>query len=110
LKRRAAKAGLLERVDLRLAREDSMGLADLTGKVDFAVAIAMVHEIPDPGRFFAETAATLKPGARLLLVEPAGHVDDAAFQAELDLAAQAGLSLTARPTVGRSHAALLQKD
>jgi ubiquinone/menaquinone biosynthesis C-methylase UbiE len=109
LKRRAAKAGLLDRVVLRLAQADSMGLADLAGQVDFAVAIAMVHEIPAPDRFFAETAATLKPGARLLLVEPAGHVDAVQFQAELDLAAQAGLSVTARPAAGRSHAALLQK-
>jgi hypothetical protein len=77
--------------------------------VDFAVAIAMVHEIPAADRFFTETAAALKPGANLLLVEPAGHVNAVQFQAELDLAAQAGLSVTARPSLGRSHAAVLQK-
>ena len=43
LKRRVAKAGLLKRVDTRLAEPDSMGLADLAGGVDFAFAFAVVH-------------------------------------------------------------------
>lgn len=109
LKRRAGKAGLLDRIELRLAQPDSMGLADLAGKVDLAVVIAMVHEVPAPDRFFAETAETLKPGGCLLLVEPAGHVGAEKFQAELDSAARAGLTPTARPTLRRRLAAVLQK-
>jgi tRNA A58 N-methylase Trm61 len=72
LKRRAAKAGFLERVDARLAAPDSMALSDLTGAVDFTLAFAVVHELPAPGPFFAEVAAASKPGARLLFAEPAG--------------------------------------
>ncbi len=37
LKRRVAKAGLLDRVDARVARKDSLGLNDLNGKVDFVL-------------------------------------------------------------------------
>jgi SAM-dependent methyltransferase len=109
LKRRAAKAGLLERVDARLALPDSMGLADLSGAVDFALAYAMVHEIPAAGPFFAEVSQTLKPGGRVLFVEPAGHVDGAKFETELALASEAGLCVTDRPVIRRNLAAVLTK-
>jgi Methyltransferase domain. len=109
LKRRAAKAGLLGRVDARLAQPDSMGLADLSGTADFALAYAMVHEIPAPGPFFAELSQALKPGGRVLLVEPSGHVDNAKFATELALASEAGLHVTDRPVVRRNHAAVLTK-
>jgi ubiquinone/menaquinone biosynthesis C-methylase UbiE len=109
LKRRAGKAGLAERVDARLAQPDRMPLQDLDGSADFVLAFAMVHELPDEARFFAQVAAALKPGASLLLVEPAGHVTPAEFDEEIKLASAAGLVLADRPTIGRSHAALLKK-
>lgn len=109
LKHRAAKAGLLERVDARIALADSMGMTDLHNSVDFTLAFAVVHEFPDAGRFFAEVAAFSKPGATVLLAEPSGHVKAAAFDSELQAAAAAGLKLVDRPSIRRSHAALLRK-
>jgi cyclopropane fatty-acyl-phospholipid synthase-like methyltransferase len=109
LKRRLAKAGLLERTDARLAPSDSLGLQDLQGKVDFVLAMAMVHEMPSSGRFFTEVAQAMKPGATLLLAEPSGHVKKDAFEAELQDAAAAGLEVTDRPVISRSQAALLKK-
>jgi SAM-dependent methyltransferase len=79
LKRRAAKAGVLERIDGRIASSESLGLKDLDDTVDFTLAFAVVHEFPDPARFFAEVAVTSKPSARLLLAEPKGHVKPAFF-------------------------------
>ena len=66
LKRRARKAGLLERIDVRLAEPHSMGLIDLAGKVDFALAFAVVHEMPNTSSFFSEASKALKrqPAAR----------------------------------------------
>ena len=109
LKRRARKAGLLDRVDVRLAEPHSMGVTDLAGKVDFVLAFAVVHEMPNANSFFSEASKALKPGARLLLAEPAGHVKTEHFEAELTVAAQAGLQLQSRPTIRRSQAALLRK-
>lgn len=109
LKRRAARAGLLERVDARLVSRDSMGLTDLAGAADFALAFAMVHELPAAGPFFSEVAAALRPGACLLLVEPAGHVNPTQFEAELEVASRAGLEVAERPSIRRNHAALLKK-
>ena len=110
LKRRLARRGLLARVDARLVAPDSMGLADLGGAVDFALAYAMVHELPSAGSFFAEVAASLKPGASVLLAEPRGHVKLPSFEAELKAAADAGLRIIGRPSIRSSHAALLTKD
>ena len=110
LKRRLAKAGLLERTDARLAPSDSLGLQDLQGKVDFALAMAVVHEMPSSRRFFVEVADAMKPGATLLLAEPSGHVKPAAFEAELQDAAAAGLEVAGRPMIRRSQAALLKKS
>lgn len=109
LEQRASKAGLRRRVETRLVGPGRMGLSDLKGKVDFALAFAMVHEMPDAGRFFRELSATLKPGALTLLVEPGGHVKQEAFNRQLAEAAKAGLRVDGRPKVGRSHAALLSK-
>ncbi len=109
LKRRLAKDGLLERTDARLAPSDSLGLQDLRGKVDFALAMAVVHEMPSSRRFFVEIADAMKPGATLLLAEPSGHVKKDAFDAELQDAAAAGLEVSGRPVIPRSQVALLKK-
>jgi 2-polyprenyl-3-methyl-5-hydroxy-6-metoxy-1,4-benzoquinol methylase len=109
LKRRLAKAGLLERTDARLAPSDSLALQDLRGNVDFVLAMAVVHEMPSTSRFIAEVAESMKPGATLLLAEPFGHVKKDAFEAELQDAGAAGLEVTDRPVIRRCHAALLKK-
>jgi SAM-dependent methyltransferase len=110
LKRRAAKARLLDRIDARLAEGGSLKLDGFEGAVDFALAFAVVHELPGAGPFFAQVAQTLKPGACVLFAEPAGHVSDKHFEAELQAAAQAGLNQVSRPPIRRSHTALLSKS
>jgi ubiquinone/menaquinone biosynthesis C-methylase UbiE len=109
LERRAKNAGLAERVETRLAKPETMGLADLQGTVDFVLAFAVVHEMPSTETFFREAAAALKPGSFLFLAEPAGHVTPEKFQCELDLASVAGLHQRDRPAVRRCRAAVLQK-
>ncbi len=109
LKRRAAKAQLLERIDARLCSPETMGLDDLAGKVDFTLAYAVVHELPSSAKFFAEVSRASKPHAKLLLAEPRGHVNEAAFNAELRDASGAGLKVVERLALKRSHAALLEK-
>ncbi len=108
LRRRARRAGLADRIELRLVEPGSLGLADLAGAADFALAFAMVHEFRDDDRFFEQVAAALKPGGTLLLVEPAGHVGGTRWGAELESAARAGLAVVERPRIWHSHAALLR--
>jgi hypothetical protein len=68
-----------------------------------------VHELPAADRFFNEVSKVSKPGAQLLLVEPAGHVKVAQFDAQLKAASEAGFEMAERPSIRRSHAALLRK-
>jgi SAM-dependent methyltransferase len=108
LRRRAAKAGVLDRLDARLAAPDSLGLADLAGAVDFTLVFAVVHELPAAAPFFREVARASKPGARLLLVEPKGHVTASLFDAELRAARDAGFTPVESPPLCRSRTALLE--
>ena len=109
LRRRAAKAGVLERLDARLVAPDSLGIADLAGMVDFTLAFAMVHELPAAAPFFREVARASKLGARLLFVEPVGHVTASHFDAETQAARDAGFMPVESPSLRRSRTALLEK-
>jgi len=109
LRRRAARAGVLDRLDLRLVEPGSLGLTDLAGAVDFTLAFAMVHEMPDAAGFFREVAQASKPGACLLIAEPSGHVTASQFAAELQMAADAGFTRVGEPAVRGNHAALLRR-
>jgi len=110
LEGRARKAGLLSRIEIRQAQADRLNVADLAGQVDLALLLLVLHEVPDPARFLAEIRATLKPGGRLLLVEPRGHVSGAGFDASLAEAERVGFRVAGRPKIGRSLAALLEVD
>lgn len=109
LSRRARRADLLDRIETRLAQTDHLAVDDLGGRVDFALAFAVVHEIPSPAVFFREAAAALKPDALLLFAEPAGHVKPEHFASELEAAQAAGLVEVSRPPIRRSIAAVLKR-
>ena len=109
LRRRAERRRLLERIEMRQAGADGLGIPDLAGRVDFALLLAMVHEVADRERFFAEIAASLKPGGRVLLAEPRGHVSEALFGKLVQLAAGNGLGVQSRPAIAASRAAVLAK-
>ncbi len=109
LKRRLAKAGLLERAEIRLVEPHAVGLAGLAGAVDFVLAFAVVHELPSAQTFFEQAWTCLKPGGTLLLAEPAGHITAVEFGQEITLAEMAGLDLAGRPSIWRSRAALLRR-
>jgi ubiquinone/menaquinone biosynthesis C-methylase UbiE len=109
LRKRADKAGLANRIETRVCSSNSLQLDDHQGKVDFALAFAMVHEVPDPDRLLAEFHSLLKAGGCLLLAEPSFHVSKEAFAATLALAEQTGFAVTARPSINKSQAALLTK-
>ncbi len=109
LRKRAVKAGLAARVDARLCKKDGLGIEDYAGRVDFALAFAMVHEVPNPGELFMEIHRALRPGGSLLFAEPKGHVGSQAFETSLERARQAGLVVGTKPAIRRSHAAVLKR-
>ena len=108
LKRRLRRADLSDRVDARVVPADSLAIADLVGKVDVALALYFVHEAPDATRLFRELARALKPGGRVLFVEPKGHVPETDFRQSLDAARAAGLRME-EGSVDKRRAALSKR-
>jgi ubiquinone/menaquinone biosynthesis C-methylase UbiE len=109
LQRRAKKAGVAERIVTRVCSERSLGVDDLAGHVDFALAFAVAHEVPDARPLFLEVQRALKPGASCLIAEPRGHVSSGAFKQTLLFAPEAGLEQTGQPAITRCHTALVRK-
>jgi ubiquinone/menaquinone biosynthesis C-methylase UbiE len=109
LRRRAERAGLMSRIELRKGCPDSLCADDLRGTIDLVVAIAVVHEMPSEEAFFRQAAEVLKEEGSLLLMEPRGHVGPAKFGHEIDAAAHAGLMQSRRVIGGRSSVALFAK-
>jgi ubiquinone/menaquinone biosynthesis C-methylase UbiE len=109
LERRAKKAGLSDQIETRVCPADSLGVHDLQEQIDFAIASAVVHEVPEAARFFSEVYATLKPGGRLLVVEPQGRVSEGDFEANVSIAERAGFRMIDRPQIRRSRVILLGK-
>jgi ubiquinone/menaquinone biosynthesis C-methylase UbiE len=109
LARRARKAGLLDRIESRVCRAGSLGAGDLGDQIDFALASAVVHEVPDPAGLFTETYRVMKPGGRFLVLEPPGHVSKKEFETTVLTAEQAGFNVIDHPRIAHSRAVLLDK-
>jgi len=110
LRRRAQRAGLEGRIETRLASESRLDVDDLAGKVDFALAFAVVHELADVSGFFQDVAKALVPGGLILVAEPRGHVSEEELGKTLETAAAAGLRLAERPAIRGSRTALLVRE
>ncbi len=109
LRKRAERAGLLERIDAAVCAADDLGIAAWMGGVDAAFLIHVLHEAPDQGRLLGQLHGALRPGGRLLLLEPKGHVSDAALREEVAEAVRAGFRVIGEAGARRDHGALFEK-
>jgi len=105
---RAKKAGLTDRIDARVCSQSSLGVSDLAAKIDFALAFALVHEVPDKELLFSEIHSSMKPGAKLLLAEPRGHVSKLDFEKTVYIAQSMGFTVAEDLKIRRSQAVLLR--
>ena len=109
LRRRATKQGLSDRIDARICEKESLPARDLSAKIDFALALYMVHEVPDSAGLLAQIHAMVAPEGKFLLVEPKGHVSAGQFKETEAEAQKAGFKLVDRPDIKRSLALLMEK-
>ena len=109
LQRRSYRAGLDRIIDPRVCSEDSLMLNDLIGQVDFALAYHMLHETPSLFGTLRQIWDALRPGGRLLVAEPKGHVTEDAFNDSRVAARGAGFEILDGPLFRRSHTLLLEK-
>jgi len=107
LETRALQARLQDRIRTRRCAPETLGLEDLRGEVDFALAFAVVHELPDTATFFREIRAALKPDAELLLAEPKNRIPEATFRRCTAVAEQQGFEAGAPLRIRRCHAVVL---
>ncbi len=92
LSERAAGMGLLSRIDTCLANSDSLNL-QMEGEADFVLAFYMVHEVPDEEGLFEQLSRIMKPGGKLLVIEPALHVSAGEFEKTVELALANGFGI-----------------
>ena len=109
LERRAGRAKLLQRLEIRPCDADGLGIDDLAGQVDFCTALHVVHEVPDQAGFFGEIRGSLKPGAQLLVIEPKGHVSLEAFGRSVAAAKDVGLLQIECPHVSGDREAIFER-
>ncbi len=109
LTERARRKGLDRIIETRLCSQESLEIDDLHGEVDLVTAFNVVHETSLPRRFLEQCADALRPGGRLFIAEPRGHVVDTDFEATVSTARSFGLSQRPAPHVWRSHSAVLER-
>jgi ubiquinone/menaquinone biosynthesis C-methylase UbiE len=90
LSRRASKAGIEKQLHLHRCSQSSLKLELWQEHIDFAMAVAVVHETVDPEKFFMEVFQAMKRSSHFLLAEPRGHVSQIEMEKEIAMAKHIG--------------------
>lgn len=107
LMKRAAKAGVANRINTVLCKDDDIKVAD---EVDFALAFWMVHETPNQKEFLNQIYNIMKHDGKLLIAEPKMHVSRKEFNTTVSIAQETGFkNIDAQKKVRLSHSALFEK-
>ena len=107
VKKRAAKAGLCNRIRIHRCESNRIGVEE---ELDFAVAFFMTHEVPDLRAFLKEIFTLLKPDGRFFLAEPRIHVSNRNFEQTVREAQSVGFTVSKRRSVRFGRAVLLGKS
>ena len=110
LNRRIARTDLADRIETRVCNENSLEIGDLVGQIYLALAFHVVHEIPDVPKLLNQIYTSLKPGGKLFITEPSGHVSTDEFKITIDLAKKAGLEFIESPEIKRDRTGLFVKN
>jgi ubiquinone/menaquinone biosynthesis C-methylase UbiE len=110
LRRRARRAGVLDRIETIVSGGTDLRIDAWAGRVDVALAIHVVHELPDPGSFLRQLHRALRPAGTLVISEPKGHVTEAGFADTIALAERVGFTHTPRAVATRSLAAVFARS
>jgi ubiquinone/menaquinone biosynthesis C-methylase UbiE len=108
LYQKAHRAHVASRITLQAGNADI--LAKFESNFDFALAFAVVHEVPDQDNLLKGLYCSLKGGGRLLIAEPKGHVSQEAFAQTVIAAKNAGFAVVENPVIHKSWTGLLEKS
>jgi ubiquinone/menaquinone biosynthesis C-methylase UbiE len=107
LKSNARSAGVESRIRLHKCEPDKIGVEE---PVDFVLAFYMLHEVPDYQDYLLQIHDMLKPGGRLLIVEPKFHVSAPDYRKTLGAAIATGMKLVGEPRIALSRSSLLVRE
>ena len=93
---RADRLKLDERIEFLVCNANE---PDIKEPVDFVLAFWVVHEIENLEGFLSEVRSSLKPGGRLMIVEPKGHVTARRFKDMADSVLKNGFEISEGPVV-----------
>lgn len=88
---------------------DAKILTKFESSIDFALAFAVFHEVPDEDILLQGLYGSLKAGGRLLIAEPKGHVSQKSFARTVIAAKNSGFFVVENPMIHRSWAVVLEK-
>ena len=95
-RRRAEHQGLAERIEFRVCTANDIGVRE---SVDFVLAFWVVHEIEDLESFLIRVRSLLKPGGRIMIVEPNWHVSSRRFADMVETVLKNGFEISEGPVV-----------
>jgi SAM-dependent methyltransferase len=107
VRRRAGAAGVANRIRLHKCEANRLGVE---AQVDFALALMMVHEVPDQRWLLSEIRDCLKPDGKFLLAEPKIHVPGKVFGKTVALASDVGFKVIDEPRVRWCRAVVLARS
>lgn len=109
LRKKAQRAGLSERIETRICSKQDLGISDLSGQIDFALAVYVLHHAADASSLMNDVHRSLKLGGKFLVVEPKHHASVPERRATESMAQGVGFELAKHPKLKRDWAVTFVK-
>jgi ubiquinone/menaquinone biosynthesis C-methylase UbiE len=106
LRKKISGTVLEEKVILHKCEQDRIGI---TESVDFILAFYVIHEVPEKEKLFREFKSILKPGGKILIIEPNFHVTKNAFGDMIEKIEAVDMEISERPKYFMNRAVLIRK-
>lgn len=107
VRKKIQNSAMADIVKLHLCRPEGIGLSE---KFDFILVFYMLHEVPDQAGFLRELKSLLKPGGKILIVEPKFHVSQDDFLVSISIMKQAGFAVLAEPKIRFSRTVVIKSS
>jgi ubiquinone/menaquinone biosynthesis C-methylase UbiE len=109
LRKRLTPSPLSTRIEPRLCSDGDLAIDDMAGRVDFALAVYVVHHASDVPLLMRNVYRALKPGGAFLVVEPRHHAGATECEATESAALGAGFTVAGYPRLYRDWAVNFRK-
>ena len=104
---RAGRTDLADRIETILCSQNLDRLEKLEGDIDFVLAFAVIHELPDCAKLFYELHRKMNPAGKLLIAELSRQVTQNEFSAMIATAENHGFEVIGNPEIGSCRTVLL---